>query len=205
MTLLIAEKLAKRFGKNRLFSGIDLTLSRGEVVTLLGPNGSGKSTLLKILAGLVRPDRGAVHLVRDGARLPVRERGRDLGLASPEVNIYLELTPLENMRFIQRVRGQRVTREEMDAWLERTGLTRHARLPMQVASSGMRQRLKLILAATHRPLLLLLDEPGSNLDQDGHAFVRALIAEQRERGATIIATNDPQETAYGDRSIQLGS
>jgi heme exporter protein A len=71
-------------------------------------------------------------------------------------------------------------------------------------SSGMRQRLKYACALLHQPPVLLLDEPSANLDAAGAQMVERILAQQRERGLVVLATNDPREVAWGDRVIRLG-
>ena len=70
-------------------------------------------------------------------------------------------------------------------------------------SSGMKQRLKLAFAIQHEPVLLLLDEPGSNLDDSGRAVVEGVVAEQKKKGVLIVATNDARELAYGEETLAL--
>jgi len=84
------------------------------------------------------------------------------------------------------------------------GLAGRGRDLVGTFSSGMKQRLKLAQALLHQPPVLLLDEPGSNLDEAGRALLSQMIAAQRQRGMVLLATNDPQELAYGDRLLHLG-
>ncbi len=203
MYRLELQGLGKRYGRLRVFRGIETAVESGQVLVLAGRNGSGKSTLLRIIAGLTRPSAGQMSFFEDGRPLSPEERRRRLGLVAVDVALYGELTAWENLTFFARVRGLGLSREEGELLLKEVGLAGRGDDLVQTYSSGMRQRLKYACALLHNPPLLLLDEPGSNLDEAGQAMVAALIARQRERGLVVLATNDPAEVAYGDVVLRL--
>jgi heme exporter protein A len=89
--------------------------------------------------------------------------------------------------------------------LERVGLAGRGGDPVSEYSSGMRQRLKYAQALLHRPPLLFLDEPTANLDEAGSSIVADIIAEQKMRGVLVLATNEPEEVAFGDEVLHLGA
>jgi len=196
--------VSKRFGRRRVFEGVNAEVGRGEVLVVVGPNGAGKSTLLLVIAGLLRPTRGQVVVSVDGKALPYENRRQWLGMVAPDLTLYQELTALENLRFFERVRG-RVPREaDLEALLERVGLEGRERDLVGTYSSGMRQRLKYAFALAHAPKVLLLDEPTANLDASGVSMVEEVIAEQRRRGVLVLATNEPEEARFGDHCVALG-
>jgi heme exporter protein A len=198
------EGVSKRFGRRRVFEGLTVEVCHGEVLVVTGANGSGKSTLLQVIAGLLRPTRGRVVTTLDGKTLAEADRREWLGVVSPDLTLYPELTALENLRFFERVRGRDPREKELDALLERVGLRGRGGDRVGTFSSGMRQRLKYAFALSHTPHLLLLDEPTANLDVAGVSMVEQVIAEQRGRGVLVLATNEPQEARHGDRSLALG-
>ena len=204
MVQLRLEGISRRFGRRRVFEDLTVAVNHGEVLVVTGPNGSGKSTLLLVIAGLLRPNRGRVVATLDGKPLPDAERRRWLGMVAPDLTLYPELTALENLSFFERVRGRKPQESDLNALLERVGLTGRGDDPVGTFSSGMRQRLKYAFALAHRPLVLLLDEPTANLDVSGVSMVEEVIAEQRERGVLVLATNEPEEVRHGDRCVQLG-
>jgi heme exporter protein A len=200
--LLEIEGVGKSYGARRVLRDLSLAVGAGEVVAVVGVNGSGKSTLLKIVAGLLRPSRGRV-LVR--GETDTSRRRALVGYAAPDLSMYSELTGSENLTFFDAVRGVRAPREEYDRRLASVGLEGRGGDVVSTYSSGMRQRLRLAFATGHGPALLLLDEPSLALDEQGVSLVARIVAEQRERGGSVLlATNDPREAALGDRTIALG-
>ncbi len=197
------QNVNKRYGQRRVLRKVQAEVSSGQVLVIAGRNGAGKSTLLRIVAGLSRPTSGQVRFFREGRALPAEERRRLTGLVAVDVALYGELTAWENLSFFARVRGRRLTAEEGEALLATVGLAGRAADLVQAYSSGMRQRLKYACALLHGPPFLLLDEPGSNLDEAGRTMVEGIIARQRERGLVVLATNEPREVAYGDVVLRL--
>ncbi|MCK4655733.1 MAG: ABC transporter ATP-binding protein, partial [candidate division Zixibacteria bacterium] len=168
------------------------------------PNGSGKSTLLKIIAGLLAPSSGSITLSIDGQEAAAEIRHRSVRLVSPEMNLYDELTGSENLRFLSSVSGVPVSRDKIDTILNSVGLGERGNDFFGESSSGMKQRLKLASALMSDPPLLLLDEPSSNLDDDGREFVYRVMEEQKSRGILVYATNEQDEQRFGDRIVRLG-
>jgi len=197
--------IAKVYGGRTIFDGISVALEAGRSLAVAGRNGSGKSTLLKIVCGLVRPTRGEIVLTVAGRAIPAAGRYRYIGLVAPDLVLYDELTALENLQFFARVRGLEVSEGHLRERLGEVGLERRAHhLNVGSFSSGMKQRLKYAFALLHRPGVLLLDEPTSNLDEAGIAMVEQVVALQREQGILIVAANDAEELRYGDSILRLG-
>ena len=203
MYSLEVNDLSKHYTGTLLFKDITFELRPGEVLSITGWNGSGKSTLLRIIAGLVRPTSGKVEMFFQGESIPKESRRRFVGMVAPAFSLYEELTALENLAFFCKVRGIAYDRKGCLAMMERTGLSENAHKLCRNYSSGMKQRLKLAQALLHNPPLLLLDEPGCNLDSKGMEVVEKIISAQRQRGMTIIASNEKREVDYGDRVINL--
>lgn len=197
--------LTKTYNEQVIFSGIKEEVSQESCLVVSGPNGSGKTTLLKIIAGLIRPSSGEMHFNIEDKVIPREEQKNYLGYVSPDLMLYEELSALENLEFFARVRGITQGVRRAEEMLERVQLEKWKDKMVSTYSTGMKQRLKFAFALLHRPLLLLLDEPGSNLDESGHALVQEIIKEQKQRGCIILSTNDPMEVSqYGDKILQLG-
>jgi heme exporter protein A len=196
--------LAHEFDGREVFRSIDLAYD-GSCLAVTGPNGSGKSTLLRILAGLLTPTLGEARFVVDGKDAP-RERLRELiGLAAADVRLYAELSARENLRFLLRARGCLEIDERASSALERVGLGERGDDRVGELSSGLRQRAALAAAIAHDPVILLLDEPSSNLDESGMRMLDGIIESQQAGGLVIIATNDPDEAAVASERLDLGS
>lgn len=203
MYSLEVSDLCKHYTETMLFKDISFKLNPGEVLAVAGWNGSGKSTLLRIIAGLVRPTTGKVEMFFKGESIAKESRRRFVGMVAPAFSLYQELTALENLQFFCKVRGIAYDRSSCLTMMERTGLSENAQKLCGNYSSGMKQRLKLAQALLHNPPLLLLDEPGCNLDSKGMKIVENIIAAQRQSGMTVIASNEKREVDYGDRVINL--
>ncbi|MDE1170007.1 MAG: ABC transporter ATP-binding protein [Verrucomicrobium sp.] len=192
-------------GTWRALAGLDLEVGRGEVVGLLGPNGSGKSTTFKLILGFIRPTAGEIRLFGAPA-------GR------PEARRRLAFVP-ENPAFPRHLRGEEALRlygrlsglsgpelsRRIGAALERTGLSGAGRRPVHGYSRGMLQRLALAQALLHDPDLLLLDEPTAGIDPAGARAVRALLAELKAEGKTLLFSSHLLEEveAVADRVVLL--
>lgn len=124
-------------------------------------------------------------------------------MVAPAMALYEELTALENMAFFCKVRGLAYHRRTCLDMMDRVGLSEHSDKICRNYSSGMKQRLKLVQAVLHAPPLLLLDEPGCNLDSKGIRIVEDITRQQRQRGMTVIASNEKREVDYADRVINL--
>ncbi len=196
--------ISRRFGQRTVFSGISAEAFVGRSVVVAGPNGSGKTTLLKIIAGLLSPTTGDVNLTVDGNAVDNDSRRGMLGYVSPDLVLYRELSGVENLQFFAQVAGFEPTTEYLRELLTFVGLKGRGREFVGNYSSGMRQRLKFAFALLRRPPVLLLDEPTANLDSAGVEMVRAVVKDQKKRGILVIATNEPQEVAWGDTVVQLG-
>lgn len=195
----------KRFGPRLLFRGLSLEVAGGESLAVTGPNGSGKSTLLKILAGVAAPGEGKVVLELAGRAIRSERRPQHVGLVAPFLNLYDAMTPRENLRFLERLRGLTVAVPEIERLLDEVGLLPRADDRIATFSSGMKQRMRLAAALLADPPVLLLDEPSLSLDEAGIAIVRRFVVQSARRGRVVVlATNNDSEAAMCDGVLQLG-
>jgi heme exporter protein A len=200
---IVFTELAKRYDLRVVFKSVSGAAEPGEVLVLTGPNGSGKSTLMSILCGLLRPSRGSVQYLLDGEELTRSEWRRHIGVVAPAMSVYEELDAMENLQFFARIRGKG-DRHRCQQVLEQVGLDPRRTTPARGFSTGMLQRLKIAQALLHEPLVLMLDEPGSNLDPSGQDWLGEQVRAQAEAGRTIIlATNDRREMEWGNRHVRL--
>ena len=198
--------LRRDYGERTALDGVGLELAAGDSLVVLGPNGAGKTTLLRILATLLRPSGGEVVVL--GCSLP-REawklRGK-IGYLGHEPLLYRDLSGRENLRFHAKLHGIAAAPAEarIAELLAAAGMERRADERVAELSAGMRQRLAICRCVLHRPELLLLDEPDSNLDAGGRELARGLIGPGA--GATrVIVTHDPERfLPEADQVLRLG-
>jgi ABC-2 type transport system ATP-binding protein len=181
---LVAREVRKRYGATEALAGVSLTVDEGELVGLLGPNGAGKSTLTKIACGLVRPTSGEVDV---GGHPPSSAAARArLGYLAELFRFPGWMTADELLALHQRLAGADAQVGERRELLELVGLAEARSVRVEAMSKGMQQRLGIAQALVGRPKLLLLDEPTSALDPVGRRIVRALLAELRGRGVSVL-------------------
>jgi heme exporter protein A len=201
---LEARGLGHRYTGGRGLRRIDFAVRAPGVVAVTGANGSGKSTLLRIVAGLLRPSEGMFTFTHHGQAFKPLERRAVVGFASPELAFYPELTAAENLRFAATAHGLSDPDAAVAAALAAMGLAARAHDRVAALSSGITQRLRLAFAVLHRPPVLLLDEPGAHLDEEGRRTLEAFIAAHaRGGGLVLIATNDEREGRLADERIEL--
>lgn len=198
--MILAESVAKRFGKVEALRGVDLRAQEGSVLGLLGPNGAGKTTMVRILTTLLHPDEGRAtvagyDVVRDAERLR-----HLIGLAGQSAAVDENLTGLENLEMVGRLYHVPVpeARRRGQALLERFDLTDAANRPVKTYSGGMRRRLDLGASLVGEPQVLFLDEPTTGLDPRSRLEMWDIIRELVHGGTTLLLT-----TQYLDEADRL--
>ena len=180
ITLLRAEGLSCAVGGRVLFQHLELTAAPADLIEVRGPNGSGKSTLLRCLAGVLAPEAGRVR----------RECGIDFVGHRPGVSA--QLTALENLRWLARLRGDATSADAERAAMDRVGLGVARHDLAATLSAGQLRRAALARLQPSRSRVWLLDEPLTGLDVDGARTLMELIATHRARGgAAVCATHRP--------------
>lgn len=201
---LTLRELGKSFNRRPILSSISDVLRSPGSLAITGRNGSGKSTLVRIIAGVMAPSRGNVDLEVNGRIVPVEERYRYVGFVAPYLSLYDEFSARENIELLEAMRsGRKADGKRIEELFERVGLLDRQHDRLGTYSSGMKQRVKYIFAMIHRPELLILDEPTSNLDSDGTALVETIVKEQQRSGMVVVATNETEEAAWCEQRIEL--
>ncbi len=193
----------KAFARRTIFDRIKFGMTCGDGLAIIGRNGSGKSTLVKIIAGVLSPTSGSVDFIVHGKAMKMEERYRVVGFVSPYLQLYDEFTGIENLRLVSHIRGLDITAERLDRLLEQVNLLQRKNDEVRTYSSGMKQRLKYALALLHRPPILILDEPSSNLDDEGVAVVQSIMERQKQEGILVVAANDAEDIRLCDKVIDL--
>jgi heme exporter protein A len=195
---LEANGLACVRGGREVFSGLGFAVAGGEVLLVTGRNGSGKSSLLRLIAGLVRPAGGGLHLDGGNPELTIPEQAHYLGHQDA---FKPSLTVTENLGFWSRYLGGAQPAPEA---LAAVGLAGLADLPAAYLSAGQRRRLSLARLMVHRPVWLL-DEPTSALDDDAQQILARLMRQHLANDGLIVAATHGPVGLDGTRELRLGA
>ena len=191
MTISLSDA-GKRFNREWIFRHFSKQFQRNIGYAITGPNGSGKSTLLQCIAGAVQLSEGVLSYSRNKALVPEEKTHEYISLATPYLELIEEMTALELMQFQQTFKPFRTNIGFTDM-LQRVRLDQAANKQIRYYSSGMKQRMKLLLAFFADTPLLLLDEPSTNLDAEGIAAYKSLLDAETADRILIISSNDPNE------------
>jgi ABC-2 type transport system ATP-binding protein len=188
---LVAEDLAKTYGRVEAVRGVSFAVAGGEILGLLGPNGAGKTTTVETLLGLTVPDRGRVEVCGIDARRQPRLARSRMGSALQFTGLQPKVTPREAVAVFAALSGRAAAPAGL---LDEMGLAEKADQRFETLSGGQRQRLALALALVNDPEVVLLDEPTAGLDVQGrralHERIRALAQDGR---AVLVTTHDMEE------------
>ncbi|MEE4178304.1 MAG: ATP-binding cassette domain-containing protein [Bacteroides sp.] len=185
--------IGKRFHQKWVFRELEMNFEAGKHYAITGKNGSGKSTLLMISAGYLSPSKGSVIWNLKGTTLAPESIYPHISVASPYLELVEEFTLKESIQFHQKFKPF-LQGFETQQLIELSGLKDSQQKPLRHFSSGMKQRVKLLLALMSDTRLVLLDEPCANLDSDAMAWYQGL-KEKFGRGRTLIicSNHNPQE------------
>ena len=210
--MIKAVNIHKSFGELEVLKGVDLTVGKGEIVSIVGPSGAGKTTLLQILGTLDKPNAGEV-LVNgvDFSKLNEKElaafRNRHIGFIFQFHQLLPEFTALENVMIpalIARKDNKKTTQKakELLAYLQLSDRMEHK--PSEL-SGGEKQRVAVARALINDPSLILADEPSGSLDSKNKDELHKLLFELRDKfGLTVvIVTHDKELAALSDRVIEM--
>ena len=206
------EGITKSFGSLQVLKGIDLTIDKGEVVSIVGPSGAGKTTLLQIMGTLDKPDAGRIILNNvEVNRLKDKEqaafRNKEIGFVFQFHQLLPEFTALENVMIPALINSTsgRNARKEAEAMLDFLGLSERASHKPAELSGGEKQRVAVARALINHPSVVLADEPSGSLDTQNKEELHRLFFELRDKlGQTfVIVTHDESLAAQTDRTIHL--
>lgn len=193
MSILRADGLRKSYRRRAVVDNVALTLEQGEIVGLLGPNGAGKTTTFYLITGLIRPDRGQIHL--DGVDitgLPMYKRARQgIGYLAQEPSIFRRMTVSDNVLAILETLPitKRERLERLEQMLSELGLSPLREAPAYTLSGGERRRLEITRALAAEPKFMLLDEPFAGVDPIAVHDIQTIVASLRQRGIGVLITD----------------
>lgn len=192
---LIASDLGKKYNKQWIFRHFSCDWKTGDVVAITGHNGSGKSTLMKILASFVAPTNGSINYDPKEDHIQTK-----FGYVAPYLNVMEEFTLTEHLAFHARFKKAIIPFEQM---IVESGLSGSENKYVKEFSSGMKQRLRLILAFYFENEIIFLDEPTSNMDASGGDWFQILVKSNSAERLLIIASNEPDEYALASEIINI--
>ena len=204
--------ITKSFGSLHVLKGIDLTINKGEVVSIVGPSGAGKTTLLQIMGTLDKPDSG--RIVLNGTevnRLKEKElsafRNKEIGFVFQFHQLLPEFTALENVMIPALIQGVSASEAKKKAreMLDFLGLSERASHKPAELSGGEKQRVAVARALINHPAVVLADEPSGSLDTQNKIELHRLFFDLRDKlGQTfVIVTHDEELAAQTDRTIHM--
>lgn len=194
------QNLGKRYNREWIFRHIEYEFIVGKKYAITGSNGSGKSTLLQVIAGSLMHNEGSVEM-HNGQLLANEQHYQHISIATPYLELIEEMTALEMLSFHSTFKQLILPAAEI---LQIVNLQASANKQIRYYSSGMKQRLKLALAFFSKTPILLLDEPTTNLDEDGIALYHQLIKNYTTNKLVIVCSNDKQEYSFCEEVLEVG-
>ena len=204
--------IKKSFGSLEVLKGIDLTIEKGEVVSIVGPSGAGKTTLLQIMGTLDRPDAGSVLIDDiDTTQLSQKKlsdfRNRHIGFVFQFHQLLPEFTALENIMIPAYIAGasNKAARQRAEELLQFMGLSQRAQHKPNELSGGEKQRVAVARALVNNPAVILADEPSGSLDSQNKAELHQLFFDLRDKfGQTfVIVTHDETLAKNTNRVLHM--
>jgi ABC-2 type transport system ATP-binding protein len=192
--------LNKNYGKIKALAGLNIEVNKGEIYCLLGPNAAGKTTLIKSIAGIIKPDSGAIDIF--GYNIPTqRKKLRTiLGYMPQTPSLYEDLSVRDNIRFFSGTFNISNLDKKIDKAISLIGLIGRADARVSTLSGGYKQRCSLAAALVHEPKLLLLDEPTAGVDPVLKEHFWKYFRKLAHSGTTIIiSTHLMDEPLFCDR------
>lgn len=190
MLRIEAKNLGKEYNYLWIFRHLTFSINTPGVYGIKGPNGSGKSTLLRLLSGFVSPSEGKCSWIKNGNEIPYEHIYKNFAVAAPYIELPEELSLDELVKFQSKFKPFSLDTEEI---IRNSGLATASKRLLNTYSSGMKQRVKLLLAIMSNTPVLILDEPITNLDDTAIDWFRNLLNQHKDNRITIIASNDDRD------------
>lgn len=192
----------KRFNREWIFRRLSYAFEQGQSYAIIGANGSGKSTLLQVIAGAMNPSEGLCSFDSSGNMIDGENIYQNIAIAAPYLELIEEMTAKEFLDFHQQFKPFQ-TGFTTTAILDTIGMQHAANKQIRYYSSGMKQRIKLAQAIFTDTPVLLLDEPCTNLDQQGYALYHQLIRDYCANKLLIVCSNDVQEYDFCTHQLNI--
>jgi lipoprotein-releasing system ATP-binding protein len=210
--MLIAKNIRKKFGEMEVLKGIDLTINKGDIVSIVGSSGAGKTTLLQLLGTLDKPDSGTI-LINNSNPFELNDkklaqfRNQNIGFIFQFHQLLPEFTAIENVAMPALIGGVSMNeaKEKASRLLKKLGLShRETHQPMAL-SGGEQQRVAVARALMNDPQLVFADEPSGNLDSKNAAELHQLFFELRDelKQTFVVVTHNDTLANMADRKLVM--
>lgn len=197
---ILLEDIGKRYQRNWIFKNLSFQIESGDCIAITGINGSGKSTLLKIISTYIDPTQGEIKFSSKGSEIKSEEIPVRINYAAPYVNLIEELTLKEHLEFHSVFKNSILNLKEI---AKLAGLEKAWNKTINVFSSGMKQRLKLAMAFYFTSDLILLDEPTSNMDEQGIDWYLSEVQKIKTNQTVLIASNQRYEYDFSNKELKI--
>ncbi|MFQ6617921.1 MAG: heme ABC exporter ATP-binding protein CcmA [Fidelibacterota bacterium] len=188
--------LTKSFGRITALKNVNISVSKGDFLTIFGPNGAGKTTLMKIIASLMRPSSGRIYIDGMEYRSNSSHLRRKIGLISHSTFLYGELNAYENLKFYGRMYGVDNLHNRINQLIREFGLRERLFDPVRTYSRGMQQRLAIARGIIHNPTLILMDEPYTGLDPGAADRLSNILRRLHSNENAVIMTTHIIERGF---------
>ncbi len=196
------KKLGKRYNSDWIFRNLDFQFDLGKHYAITGPNGSGKSTLLQIISGSALYNEGTINYEESNKSVNPEKIFEKVSFAAPYLELVEEMTLHEFFTFHDKMKGW-ISTTDVNKIISIIGLTKSAHKQIRYFSSGMKQRAKLAQAIFSDVPAVLLDEPLTNLDDEGINLYHNLIKEYCNDRLVIVSSNDKKEYSFCEEVINM--
>jgi len=196
--MIEVDSVSKSFGKIRALDNLTFSVREGELMGMIGHNGAGKTTAIRIIAGILHPDSGTVHVGGyDVTRDPIRVKAM-IGYLPEEPNLYERFRAVDLLRYFGELYGVPgdVLDERIYELLELVGMSERAEDPINTFSKGMRQRIGIARALIHDPPIIIFDEPTMGLDPATAFSIREFIRGLKGSRTMILCTHYMEEADH---------
>jgi ABC-type multidrug transport system ATPase subunit len=199
---IILQNIGKRFNTEWIFRGVNYRFDDGKKYAITGPNGSGKSTLLQIISGSSTHNEGKVDFLENQKTILPENIYSKISLAAPYIELIEEMTLREFLTFHGKMKGwiDGISSSQM---IEAVHLQTAIDKQIRHFSSGMKQRVKLAQAIFSSTSIVLLDEPLTNLDEEGILLYHTLINDYCKNRTVIVSSNDKKEYSFSDDILDI--
>jgi ATPase subunit of ABC transporter with duplicated ATPase domains len=194
--------LGKKFNRDWIFKGINFSSAPADRVAIIGPNGSGKSTLLQVISGVLSPNEGAIHFSKNNTAIAIESFFSHITIAAPYLELPEEMTLLELIKFHFSFK-KKLGFDTAEELISSIGLIKATNKEIRYFSSGMKQRVKLALALYSDVDCILLDEPTTNLDEQGTQWYLNLIDTMLGNRTIFVSSNQAHEYSFCNKQILI--